>query len=440
VEICWTDRYARRTHRMTASAIRELLKITEEPGFISFAGGLPAPELFPTEEVSAVCQRILREAGPVALQYSATEGYRPLRELIAQRLVANGVAATTENILITTGSQQALDLVGKVLIDPGDAVVVESPTYLAALQAWNAHEADFVGVASDACGMDIDQLETVIDRRPKFIYCQPNFQNPRGVTLSSKRREGLIEFSHRYGIPIVEDDPYLELRFEGEHLPGLIALDSARQTDGKPYDGNIISLGTFSKILAPGLRVGWVVAAPPVIAQLTQAKQGADLHTSTLDQMIAYEMLRSGFLESHKPLIVQTYRERRDAMLEALADFFPRGARWTRPEGGMFLWVDLPKSIDATDLLRQAMARQVAFVPGEGFHVDGGGRNTMRLNFSNSTPEQIRKGISRLARELQRMGCGPRADGSELDLPADGASGISATKDRRTLSGTFREP
>ena len=439
MEICWTDRFARRTHRMTASAIRELLKVTEQPGFISFAGGLPAPELFPTEEVSDVCQRILREAGPVALQYSATEGYRPLRELIAQRMVADGIAATTDNILITTGSQQALDLVGKILVDPGDAVVVESPTYLAALQAWNAYEADFVGVASDGCGMDVDRLETVIDRQPRFVYCQPNFQNPSGVTLSSKRREGLIDFSHQHGVPIVEDDPYLELRFEGEHLPGLIALEAGRQTDGKPYNGNVISLGTFSKILAPGLRVGWVVAAPPVIAQLTQAKQGTDLHTSTLDQMIAYEMLRSGFLESHKPVIVQTYRKRRDAMLEALADFFPRGTHWTRPEGGMFLWVELPESIDATDLLRRATAQQVAFVPGEGFHVDGGGRNTMRLNFSNSTPEQIREGVGRLARELQRMGCAPPADVSALDRPTAGAAGMAATQDSRMLSGTFRE-
>jgi 2-aminoadipate transaminase len=254
-----------------------------------------------------------------------------------------------------------------------------------------------------------------------------------------ERREGLIEFSHRYGIPVVEDDPYLELRFEGEHLPGLIPLDSTRQTEGKPYNGNVISLGTFSKILAPGLRVGWVVAAPPIIAQLTQAKQGTDLHTSTLDQMIAYEMLHSGFLEGHKPVIVQTYRERRDAMLEALAGVFPRDADWTRPEGGMFLWVVLPESIDATDLLRRATAQQVAFVPGVGFHVDGSGRNTMRLNFSNSTPDQIRVGIGRLARELQSMGCAPAAGASEMDRSAGVAAGIAASKDGRMLSGTSRE-
>jgi 2-aminoadipate transaminase len=424
VEICWTEQFAKRTHRMRGSAIRELLKVTERPGFISFAGGLPAPELFPIKEVSDVCRRILLEAGAAALQYSATEGYRPLRELISTRLVADGLAVSPDNVLITTGSQQALDLVGKVLIDPGDTVVVESPTYLAALQAWNAYEADFVGVASGRHGMDLDQLETVMYRHPKLIYCQPNFQNPRGVTLSLERRERLVELSLQHGTPVVEDDPYLELRFEGDHLPGLVALESARQPNGEQYHGNIISLGTFSKILAPGLRVGWVVASPEVIAQLTQAKQGTDLHTSTFDQMIAYEMLRSGFLESHKQVIVETYRHRRDAMMDALARSFPRGTRWTHPEGGMFLWVELPESIDAADLLPRAMERQVAFVPGRGFHVDGTGHNTMRLNFSNSTPEQIREGIGRLAHELKRMGCIKGDDAPELrDEPIPSGAG-----------------
>jgi 2-aminoadipate transaminase len=403
VEVCWSERYARRTHRMAGSAIRELLKITEKPGFISFAGGLPAPELFPVEQVAAVGQRILTEAGRVALQYSATEGYRPLRECIAQRLRTDGVAAGIDHVLITTGSQQGLDLVGKILVDPGDVVVVESPTYLAALQAWNAYEAKFVGVASDECGMDVGGLERVVEREPKMIYCQPNFQNPSGVTLARERRVRLLEFSYHHGIPVVEDDPYHELRFEGDDLPGLMALEASRGTQEEQYDGNIISLGTFSKVLAPGLRVGWVIAAPTVIAQLTLAKQGTDLHTSTFDQMIAYELLDSGFLEGHKQSIVQTYRERRDAMLDALADCFPHDARWTRPEGGMFLWVELPESIDTGDLLLRAMEQQVAFVPGAAFHVDGTGHNTMRLNFSNSTPERIRDGISRLARELHRM-------------------------------------
>ncbi len=404
MEICWSERYARRTRRMAGSTIRELLKVTEQPGFISFAGGLPAPELFPVQEVAVVSQRILAESGPVALQYSATEGYRPLRACIAQRLQSDGVAAGIDNVLITTGSQQALDLVGKILVDPGDVVVVESPTYLAALQAWNAYEAEFVGVAADDCGMEVDGLEQVIERNPKMVYCQPNFQNPSGVTLSRERRVHLVELSRRHRVPVIEDDPYHELRFEGDCLPGLMALEASLDPARDPYDGNIISLGTFSKVLAPGLRVGWVVAAAPVITQLTLAKQGSDLHTSTLDQMIAHELLRSGFLEGHKRVIRQTYRERRDAMLEALADCFPPDTRWTRPAGGMFLWVELPASIDTADLLRRAMERRVAFVPGAAFHVDGTGHNTMRLNFSNSTPEQIRDGIARLAHELREMG------------------------------------
>ncbi len=396
---------------MTSSAIRELLKITEQSGFISFAGGLPAPELFPVEEVADVAQRVLREAGKVALQYSATEGYRPLRELIAERMTDEGVAATVDNILVTTGSQQAIDLVGKILLDPGDAVVVESPTYLAALQAWNAYEASFIGVPSDQAGMDVDLLEEIASRQPKLLYCQPNFQNPTGVTLSRERRESLVGISVRHGLPILEDDPYRQLRFEGRPLPRLIGLESERQGNHGEYHGNIISLSTFSKILAPGLRVGWVVAAPEVIAHLTQAKQGTDLHTSTLDQMIAYEMLGSGYLEDHQQLIVRTYRERRDVMLASLAEHFPPEARWTRPEGGMFLWVELPDAIDASELLREAMKQQVAFVPGQGFHVDGSGHNTLRLNFSNSTSAQIREGIARLARALELVR--GRLDGSE---------------------------
>lgn len=433
MDVDWSDRYAERTQRMTGSAIRELLKITEQPGFISFAGGLPAPEIFPTAEVSAVCERILTTSGSVALQYGATEGYGPLRELLAQHMRADDVPITIENILITTGSQQGIDLVGKILLNPGDAVAVESPTYLAALQAWNAYQADFVGVASDDCGMDVDHLEIVMRRHPKLVYCLPNFQNPSGVTLSAGRRERLVEVCRRHGAAVLEDDPYRDLRFEGVHCSRLIDLDSALQPAGDAYQGNVVSLGTFSKILAPGLRVGWVIAAPEVISQLTRAKQGTDLHTSTLNQMIAYEMLRSGFLKSHTDVIVATYRERRDVMLKALAQYFPADARWTSPQGGMFLWVELPGSVDASELLERAMEQRVAFVPGQGFHVDGKGHNAMRLNFSNSTPAQIREGIHRIGGELQRMGCGPaRPSGSgdvshgQVDAPRTPIQATSA--------------
>lgn len=403
MKISWDERYARRTHRMTSSAIRELLKVTERPEFISFAGGLPAPEVFPVQEVARVADRVLRESGSVALQYSATEGYRPLRELIAQEACAEGVPATLENVLITTGSQQGIDLMGKIMLDPGDVVAVESPTYLAALQSWSAYEAEFLAAPADDGGMDVEALERMLGNSlPTMIYCLPNFQNPRGVTMNRARREALVDLSRRHGIPIVEDDPYGDLRFEGEHLPTLIACDAA-QDGGDRYEGNVVSLGTFSKILSPGMRIGWVVAAPEVIAHLTQAKQGTDLHTSTLDQMIAYEMLRSGYLQKHTPLIVQTYRQRRDVMLESLAEHFPQGVRWTHPEGGMFLWVELPPSVDATALLAAAMEEEVAFVPGRGFHPDGAGHNTLRLNFSNSSPDRIREGIRRLRRALDAV-------------------------------------
>jgi 2-aminoadipate transaminase len=249
--------------------------------------------------------------------------------------------------------------------------------------------------------METDHLESLMAHRPNLVYCLPNFQNPSGVTLSGERRQELVEIAERHGVIIVEDDPYRELRFEGEHLPRLITLAGAG-TEGA-YDGEVISLGTFSKILAPGLRVGWVIAAAPVIRQLVQAKQGTDLHTATFNQMIAYELLRSGALTEHRRVIVDTYRHRRDVMLEALAESFPAGATWTYPEGGMFLWITLPEGIDAAALLNQCVEQQVAFVPGQAFHADGSGANTMRLNFSNADPEQIRDGIGRLGRALHHF-------------------------------------
>lgn len=401
--IHWDERYAQRTRRMTSSAIRELLKVTEQPDFISFAGGLPAPEIFPIDEIAAAAQRILQEQGARALQYGATEGYRPLRALLAERMTRDGVPATVENVLITTGSQQALDLLGKILIDPGDCVLVESPTYLAALQAWNVYGADYLEAPADDAGMITEALEAQLAARPKFIYCLPNFQNPSGATLAPERRQRLVELAGRYDIPIVEDDPYRELRFEGADLPRLIALESARQEDGAgSYQGNVIYTSTFSKVLSPGLRVGSVVAPAVVIGKLTQAKQGADLHTATFNQMLVYELLRSGLLPRQVQRIVRTYRERRDTMLAALEEHFPAGARWTHPQGGMFLWVTLPEGLDAVEVLREAVAQRVAFVPGASCHPHGAGTNTLRLNFSNVTPEKIREGIARLGKVLRR--------------------------------------
>lgn len=402
ISLNWDQLYAQRTSRMSSSAIRELLKLTELPDVISFAGGLPAPEVFPVEKISSIAQRILHEAGPQALQYSATEGYRPLRELLARMASQDGITVTVDNVLITSGSQQGLDLLGKVLVDPGDTLVVESPTYMGALQAWAPYGSEYAALPSDDDGVILDDLEAILQKRPKFLYILPNFQNPSGRTLSLERRQYLIEATTRYGIPIVEDDAYARLRFEGEQLPSLLSL-AGRMQPASEYQGQVIHLGTFSKILSPGLRLGWIIAPTPLISKLVQAKQGTDLHTPTFTQMIAYEMASQGFVEEHIPLIRQTYRTRRDAMLEALLEHFPEDTTWTRPQGGMFLWATLPEGMDSAEILKAAVQQRVAFVPGVAFHPCGGGENTMRLNFSNASPEKIHEGIARLGRVLARQ-------------------------------------
>jgi 2-aminoadipate transaminase len=397
----WEYRYAQRTQRMGSSAIRELLKYTELPDLISFAGGLPAPDVFPVDELNAACNRVLREQGAQALQYSATEGYLPLREMISRHSARYGIKITPENVLITSGSQQALDLLGKILIDPGDRILVESPTYLAAIQAWKAYGAEFITVPMDENGMNTDHLEEALRVGPKFIYVLPNFQNPTGETLSYERRRKLIELADQYGVPIVEDDPYGQLRYEGEHLPSIVVLDSQSRDDGHPcYRGNVIYLSTFSKTLAPGLRLGWVVAPPEVIGKLVQAKQGADLHTATFNQMVAYEVSHGGFLDRHIQLIRKVYGERRELMLAAMDRYFPPEVEWTHPQGGLFLWGTLPDYMDAADVLKTCIKRKVAFVPGEPFHPTGGGKNTMRINFSNATPENIQAGIQRMGEAI----------------------------------------
>lgn len=402
MQTVWEQRYARRVGRIQGSAIRELLKVTELPGAISLAGGLPAAEIFPVEKIAAVTQRILEEHGQQALQYGMTEGYTPLRELLAQRLEQDGLNVSADNILITSGSQQGLDLLGKIMIDAGDYLLVESPTYLGALQACNAYEPEYVAVRSDEEGIVTDELEPALQKNPKFIYALPNFQNPTGVTFTLERRRKLVEVASRYEVPIIEDDPYSQLRFEGEPLPSLLTLENERQQErGTPYQGNVIQLNTFSKVLTPGLRLGWVVAPTQVIRKLVLAKQGTDLHTATFNQMIAYELAHEGFLEEHLPLIRQTYRERRDAMLAALEEFFPDNVHWTRPQGGMFLWLTLPEGIDTAQLLSEALEYRIAFVPGASFHPCGGGANTIRLSFSNATPERIEEAIKRLGRLLR---------------------------------------
>ncbi len=395
----WTYRFAQRTKVIKSSVIRELLKLTQRPEVISFAGGLPAPELFPIERFQEACQRVLVEKGACALQYGTTEGYAPLREMIAQNMARYGIVAAADNVLITSGSQQALDLIGKLLINPGDRVLVEAPTYLGALQAFDVYGAEYVSVPIDDDGLQTERLEEALRSGPKFMYILPNFQNPGGVTLSERRRHELVLLAERYGIPIIEDDPYGQLRYEGEHLPPLIVVDRENlRRDGGYRLGNVIYLSTFSKTLAPGLRLGWIVAPPEVIAKLVQLKQGADLHTSTFTQVVAYEVARDGFLDEHVRKIRQVYRERRDAMLAALQEFFPPEVTWTHPAGGLFLWVTLPEDIECKALFADALRQNVAFVPGDSFYAPGdeGGRH-MRLNFSNAPPEQIREGIRRLS-------------------------------------------
>jgi len=398
----WENRFAQRTQHMGSSAVRELLKFTELPDVISFAGGMPAPEVFPIEEFRAACERVLKDFGPQSLQYGTTEGFLPLREMIARHSARYGIDVTPDNIMITSGSQQALDLLGKILINPGDHILVESPTYLGALQAWNVYGAEYVVVEADEHGMVTDALEEGLRSGPKFIYVLPNFQNPTGATLSLERRHRLIELADQYGVPIVEDDPYGQLRFEGEHLPSVVVLDGQFRDNCQPcYRGNVIYLSTFSKILAPGLRLAWVIAPPVVIRKLVQAKQGADLHTSTFNQLVAHEVGRGGFLDRHIHTIRRVYRERRDVMLAAMDGYFPPGVEWTHPEGGLFLWGMLPEGLNSTEVFKIAVDRKVAFVPGGAFYPRGGGENTMRLNFSNATPEKIREGIARLGRVLQ---------------------------------------
>ena len=396
----WNSRYALRTLRIKSSTIRELLKVTQQPEMISFGGGLPAPEVFPVQRFEEACHTVLEEHGAQALQYGATEGYEPLREMIAKNMARYGILAKAENVLITSGSQQALDLIGKLLINSGDRVLVEAPTYLGALQAFNVYGAQFLTVPIDDDGLRTDQLESSLRLSPKFMYILPNFQNPAGVTLSEARRHQLIFLADKYGIPIIEDDPYGQLRYEGEHLAPLVVLDRENLCRDNGFTlGNVIYLSTFSKTLAPGIRLAWIVAPPDVVSKLVMLKQAADLHTATFNQMVAYEVAKDGFLDQHVKRIRQVYRERCDVMLQALQEFFPAEVTWTHPKGGLFLWVTMPEGTDCRLLFRAALAENVAFVPGDCFYGTdlADGCRHMRLNFSHSEPELIREGIRRLS-------------------------------------------
>jgi 2-aminoadipate transaminase len=384
----WQRFLAQRTEGMKSSAIRELLKITQRPDVISFAGGLPAPELFPVREIEEACRYLLREEPKVALQYSTTEGHLPLREYLAESMSTYGIHHSPEEILITTGSQQALDLIGKVFIDPGSKVLTGRPTYLGAIQAWRAYQAQFVTVPLDDDGMQVEEIERVLEEHEiRFIYILPNFHNPAGTTLPEARRHRLVEIARKHDLILIEDDPYGALRYEGKSPTPISTLAPERT----------IYLGTFSKTLTPGLRIGWAAAPREIRQRLVLAKQGADLHTSTFDQMIANDIAQRGIIEVHVKHLKKTYGARRDTMVEALSEFWPQGCCWTRPQGGLFLWARIPGDVDTQVMLSEALDNKVAFVPGVNFYPHGdGGYEAMRLNFSNAKPEMIVEGIRRL--------------------------------------------
>lgn len=381
--------FSERAWEMKSSAIREILKITELPDVISFAGGLPAPELFPVEELKEACDRVLSNSGPRSLQYSLTMGHRPLREFLAERYRNKGIPATEENIMITAGSQQGLDLIGRVFLDSGSFVILEDPTYLAALQAFDAYNPHYHAVSMDEEGMVISEVEEAIKKRkPRFIYAVSNFHNPSGITMSKKRREELVQLARQYYIPVIDDNPYGELRYAGEDLPSL-----------KHLGGDlIIELGTFSKIISPGLRLGWLFTSKEVMRLFERMKEGVDLHTNTFAQFMVYEYIKAGNLDKHIQLIKKEYSKRRKVMIDSLKKYCSSYVRWTKAEGGLFLWVFLPEHVSATELLKKALEKKVAYVPGKPFYVHGDTDNTLRLNFSNATPEKIEEGIKRLAK------------------------------------------
>jgi 2-aminoadipate transaminase len=385
--------FASRTKVMKSSAMRDLMAVTARPEIISLAGGLPDTSTFPPDTFAAVAQRIASESCAKALQYGPTEGLAETKDCIAAVMEAEDMRVDAEDILVTTGGQQVIDLVTKTLIDPGDVVVAEGPTYPGAASVFTAYEADVVQIDMDSDGMRVDLLEETLDRldregrRPKFIYTVPSFQNPAGVTMSAPRRRRLVEVARERELLVLEDNPYGLLRYEGEPPTPLLSLD------GGVY---VMYLGTFSKILSPGIRLGWVVAPPPVLEKINLGKQAADLCTSTLSQLMVQAYFAEGRWRDYVESLTEIYRGRRDTMLDALADHFPPQADWTRPSGGLFIWATLPDFIDTTDLLARALHENVAFVPGEAAFLDGRGRSSMRLNFSGSNEDAIREGIRRI--------------------------------------------
>ncbi len=385
---------------MKKSAIRELLKLTADKEIISFAGGLPAPESFPIEELKTVISDLMDNEEEVkkALQYGSTEGDTELRELIVENYRKKGFDITIDNVIITTASQQGLDLLAKIFINPGDKIIVEMPSYLGALSAFNAYRAKTIGIPMDDMGMIpeklVETLETLksVGEKPKFIYLIPDFQNPAGITMPTARRKEIIEIAKKFDVLIVEDSPYKELRFEGEHQESLFALDKT---------GHVITLGTFSKILLPGFRIGWVIADPRIVDKFVVAKQATDLCTAPFVQRITANYIKSGKFDESLNRTIQLYKEKRDVMLQKFEEYMPKGVTWTKPKGGLFLFLNLPENMDAENLFHKAVKKKVAFVIGSVFHCDGSGTNTMRINFSYVSKEKIVEGVKRLSEVIK---------------------------------------
>ena len=406
MSVQWSQQYAARLAGMTTSVIRDILKVAQAPDIISMAGGWPEAALFPVAQFKEICDYVLSEMPRESLQYGVTDGFPPLRQAIAGYMTSQGVPCAMENIVITSGSQQALDLLGRIFLNEGDTVLVEEPSFLGALQSFKAYQCRFATVPLDDQGVCAGRLEEAIERsRPKFAYLLPTFQNPTGVSMTMARRQEVVDIAARHGVCLVEDDPYGQLRFAGEPLPSLLAIDAARYAENAASQryarGDVIYLSTFSKTLAPGLRLAWVVCPPELATKFVTAKQGADLHSNALAQTVAYEFMRRGWLPAQVAAIRDTYRERAHAMSEAIDQFFPEGVEATQPEGGLFMWVTLPDGLDATALLADAAQHKVAFVPGAPFYANGGGANTLRLSYASMPPDTIREGIRRLAKVIR---------------------------------------
>ncbi|MEN6565069.1 MAG: PLP-dependent aminotransferase family protein [Veillonellales bacterium] len=391
-----TSKYARRVKNAKPSAIREIIKLTQKPEVISFAGGLPAPELFPIQEMQAVCDRVLKGNGRQALQYGTTEGYIPLRQYIVDKMKKLSVDCCIDNIGIISGSQQGLDLTGKVFLDEGDVVLCESPTYPSAVNSLQPYSPRFIEVSMDDQGMDMQELKLLLEENPraKLIYTIPDFQNPSGRTMSLERRKQLIELANQFNVIIVEDSPYIDLRFRGKFLPPLKAFDT---------EGRVVYQGSFSKILVPGLRVGWLCASREVLRKYTIFKQGVDLHTSTFAQMQIANFVETFDLPGHIHNVIEVYKKRCDVMCNSIKREFPAGITYRRPDGGLFMWLELPESMNAAEILQRCLANDVAFVPGHAFFPCGGHYNTLRLNFATMPEEKITEGISRMGKVLKAV-------------------------------------